>query len=248
MPASVSAPIASGADAGRIPNARSPMCRSLPSIGGPALRHLRRQHHADGLGRRPHRQRRAEIADDRRDHVPVPTRRRRDRRRRAAAGSRRRRSPPGRAIGSPCPGTAASPNRTSPPVKKVFSRLSVARVRIMPRRISRRSSGVSDARMRGAPEEPVARVDDVSPRRREIVRARQRRASCRRIPVGASAVSRRSQRGRKRPAPGVESRLGQRAGRPRLAGGSRDRRPRERKPFRDELAEARQRRARAPVS
>ena len=37
IPAAVSVLIASGAAAGRIPLARSPMCRSLPFIGGPAF-------------------------------------------------------------------------------------------------------------------------------------------------------------------------------------------------------------------
>ncbi len=72
MPAIVSAPMASGAAAGRMPHVMSPMCRSLPCIGGPGFAHLRRQDHADGFGRRPHRQRRAKIADDRRDDVAAP--------------------------------------------------------------------------------------------------------------------------------------------------------------------------------
>ncbi len=42
----------------------------------PGLRHLRRQHHPHRVGRRPHRQRDAEVANDRRDHVAVPAVRR----------------------------------------------------------------------------------------------------------------------------------------------------------------------------
>ena len=104
----------------------------------------------------PHRQRRC------RDRGSPARRRRRStrRRRRGYAGAapqpdrRRRRSPPVRASGSPCPGTRVSPQRTSPPVKSCFSRLSTARVSTMPRRISRRSSAVSDARDRLARRNP----------------------------------------------------------------------------------------------
>ena len=38
----------------------------------PGFAHLRRQDHPDGFGGRPHRQRRAQIADDRRDDVTAP--------------------------------------------------------------------------------------------------------------------------------------------------------------------------------
>ncbi len=37
IPATVSVLMASGAAAGRMPYAKAPMCRSLPSIGGPAF-------------------------------------------------------------------------------------------------------------------------------------------------------------------------------------------------------------------
>ena len=72
MPASVSAPIASGAAAGSTPHVMSPTCRSLPCIGGPALPTCADSDHPDGFGRRPHRQRRAKVADDRRDDVAAP--------------------------------------------------------------------------------------------------------------------------------------------------------------------------------
>ncbi len=37
IPAMVSEPVASGAAAGSTPHSKSPVCRSLPRIGGPAL-------------------------------------------------------------------------------------------------------------------------------------------------------------------------------------------------------------------
>ena len=78
MPAIVSAPIASGAAAGRMPQSKSPMCRSLPSIGGPALPICAFSTMRDRVGVGPHRQRDAEVANHRRDDVAVP----------AAVGSR----------------------------------------------------------------------------------------------------------------------------------------------------------------
>jgi hypothetical protein len=52
--------IVSGAVAGRMPASKSPM---------PALAHLRVERHADGVEVRLHRQRDAEVADDRAHHV-----------------------------------------------------------------------------------------------------------------------------------------------------------------------------------
>ena len=72
MPAIVNEEIARGAAAGRTPHAKSPMCRSLPFIGGPALPICGVEDAADGLLFRPHRERRAQIADQRRDDVASP--------------------------------------------------------------------------------------------------------------------------------------------------------------------------------
>ena len=91
MPASVSVPIASGAAGGRMPHAKSPTCRSLPSIGGPALAICADSTIADHVRRAAtSRATSAEIADERRNHVALPARRRRwyaaPRRNRIAAG------------------------------------------------------------------------------------------------------------------------------------------------------------------
>ena len=68
IPAIVNVPIASGAAAGRTP-AKSPTCRSLPSIGGPALPICARGPSAGGVV--VHGEHRAEVANHRRDHVAV---------------------------------------------------------------------------------------------------------------------------------------------------------------------------------
>ena len=98
--------------AGSTPQPKSPTCRSLPSIGGPALpicalstMPTTRLVVAGRIASAT-----PEVADHRRDDVAVPRAvGAAKRRRRGAGGSRRRRSLPGRAIGSPCPGTRVSP-------------------------------------------------------------------------------------------------------------------------------------------
>ena len=72
MPATVSDEIASGADAGRIPQAKSPTCRSFPSIGGPALPICAFRTMRTVSRVRPHRQRRPQVSDERRDDVALP--------------------------------------------------------------------------------------------------------------------------------------------------------------------------------
>ena len=105
MPAIDSVLTDSGAVAGRMPHSKSPMCRSLPSIGGPCLRHLRVEHHAHRRRLGAHRERDAEVADDRSDDVALPAAiGDRATPRRAAVESRRRRSLPVRATGIPFPG------------------------------------------------------------------------------------------------------------------------------------------------
>ena len=64
--------MASGAAAGSTPHAKSPMCRSLPPIGGPALPICARRIIAHGVVVAAHRQRDAEIANHRRDDVAAP--------------------------------------------------------------------------------------------------------------------------------------------------------------------------------
>ena len=131
-----------------MPQSRSPIAEVLALGRRAGLGHLRVEHHPHGRRLGPHRERRAEVANHRADDVALPAAARLLAVRRPPAPQphrRARRSLPGRAIESPCPGTAFAPNRTSPPRKNAFRRLSVARVRIMPRRISRRSSRVSEA-------------------------------------------------------------------------------------------------------
>ena len=106
MPASVSARWSAARPAAGCPSRDRRWARSLPSVGGPALRHLRVQHHAHGRRLGPHRERRAEIANHRRDDVALPAAAvAAVASRRGAGASRRRRSLPGRANGSPCPET-----------------------------------------------------------------------------------------------------------------------------------------------
>ena len=73
MPAIESVLIDSGAVAGRMPHSQSPMCRSRPSIGGPLLRHLGVENHPDRCRLGTHRQRDAEVPDDRPDDVALPS-------------------------------------------------------------------------------------------------------------------------------------------------------------------------------
>ena len=92
------------------PTPKSPMCRSLPSIGGPALPicALSTMRTASASWRIASVD--AEVADHRRRRRRRSSRRRRrDTRRRAAGGWPPRRSPPGRASGSPCPETPCRP-------------------------------------------------------------------------------------------------------------------------------------------
>ena len=72
MPAIVSAPMASGAAAGRIPQSEVADVQVLPVHRRPGLRHLRRQRHPHRRRFRAHREDEAEIADERRDDVAAP--------------------------------------------------------------------------------------------------------------------------------------------------------------------------------
>ena len=72
MPAIDSEPTASGAAAGSTPQSKSPVCRSLPSIGGPALPICARRIIADRFFVVTHRERHAEIANHRRQHIAAP--------------------------------------------------------------------------------------------------------------------------------------------------------------------------------
>ena len=75
MPASVRVLIASGAAAGRMPQLEVADVQVPAVHRRTGLAHLRVQHHPHRLGVGAHRERRAEIADDRADDVasPVPS-------------------------------------------------------------------------------------------------------------------------------------------------------------------------------
>ena len=158
MPAIVSDEIESGAAGGRIPQEKSPRCRSLPSIGGPAfpiwaLKKPRRTDSASGRIASEAPRSRISGATTSPFQAPVgqPVRLPRD-----AAAAAPRRSPACPSDRNPFPWNATPSKRTSFPVKKAFRRLSVARVSTMPRRISTRSSGVERGGDRLAPQETVA--------------------------------------------------------------------------------------------
>ena len=72
MPAIVRVLMASGAAAGRMPDVEVADVQVLAVHRRARLRHLRGQHHAHGLRLRAHRERHAEIADERRDDVAAP--------------------------------------------------------------------------------------------------------------------------------------------------------------------------------
>ena len=97
----------SGAAGGSTPQSRSPTWRSRPSIGVPLFRTATRIER-QGSGR--NMQRRAEVANERRDDVaavaPAPARAPAA----GAAAARRRRSPPGRWSGSPSAATGSRPS------------------------------------------------------------------------------------------------------------------------------------------
>ena len=65
-------PDGKGRSGGQYPPRQIADVEIFPVHRRPGFGHLRRQHHLHGLGSRPHRQRRTEIADDRRDHVAPP--------------------------------------------------------------------------------------------------------------------------------------------------------------------------------
>ena len=145
MPAIDSDPTDSGAAAGSTPHSKSPVWRSLPRIGGPALPICARRIIATASAslRIARVTPRSRITGATTSPVQVPS-------------APRKRSPrfsrmPAAKIAScpserkPLPWNAFSPQRTSPPAKSCFSRLSTARVRHMPRRMSLRSSPVSEA-------------------------------------------------------------------------------------------------------
>ena len=72
MPAIDIVLIDSGAVAGRMPHSQSPMCRSFPFIGGPCLAIWALSTMRIGAGLRTHRERDAQVADDRTDDVAAP--------------------------------------------------------------------------------------------------------------------------------------------------------------------------------
>ncbi len=72
MPAIVMVLMASGADAGRMPDEKSPTCRSLPFIGGPAFAICADNTMRTVFAVRLHGERRTEIADERGDDVAAP--------------------------------------------------------------------------------------------------------------------------------------------------------------------------------
>ena len=157
MPAIDSEPMASGAAAGSTPQSKSPVCRSLPRIGGPALPICARRTSA------PRPRRCASPAPCRDRESPAPPRRRSSRRRRRGSARRACSRMPA-AIDRLLPERpeALALERLGRPSalprpKNCFRRLSTARVRHIPRRISLRSSLVSERGDGLAREQSVAR-------------------------------------------------------------------------------------------
>ena len=72
MPAIESEPMASGAVAGSTPQPKSPVCKSLPNIGGPSLPICAVITFRTASASCAHGEPSADVADHRRDHVALP--------------------------------------------------------------------------------------------------------------------------------------------------------------------------------